>query len=157
MEGFVKKSIKKFEHIIIIALLGMMMLVVFLSVVELAVILVEQMMSPPRFILLNIDELLNIFGFFLLVLIGLELVETLKVYIVDEMVHVEIVFLVAIIAITRKVIILDVKYIEPLNLIGIACLILALSVGYFVLKKALRIEKNSSRLKDLVKGRKVEE
>ena len=114
-------------------------------------------MKPPRFILLNIDELLNIFGFFLLVLIGLELVETLKVYIVDEMVHVEIVFLVAIIAITRKVIILDVKYIEPLNLIGIACIILALSIGYFMLKKALRIEENSSHLKDLLKERKVEE
>ena len=132
-----EKFLNNFERIIVFALLGMMMLVVFLGVVELAVILVEQMIKPPRFILLNIDELLNIFGFFLIVLIGLELVETLKVYIVDEKVHVEIVFLVAIIAITRKVIILDVKYMEPLNLIGIACIILALSVGYFVLKKAL--------------------
>ena len=132
-----EKFLKKFERFIVLCLLGMMMLVVFLSTVELAVILVEQMVKPPRFILLNINELLNIFGFFLMVLIGLELVETLKVYIVDEMIHVEIVFLVAIIAITRKVIILDVKHMEPLNLIGISCIILALSVGYFVLKKAL--------------------
>jgi len=132
-----EKFLNNFERIIVFALLGMMMLVVFLSVMELAVILVEQMIKPPRVILLNINELLNIFGFFLIVLIGLELVETLKVYIVDEKVHVEIVFLVAIIAITRKVIILDVKHMEPLNLIGIACIILALSIGYFVLKKAL--------------------
>ena len=152
-----ERFLKNFERIIVFALLGMMICVVFLGTVELAVILLEQMMKPPRFILLNIDELLNIFGFFLLVLIGLELVETLKVYIVDEMVHVEIIFLVAIIAITRKVIILDVKYIEPLKLIGIACTILALSAGYFVLKKALRIEENSSHLKDLLKERKVEE
>ena len=132
-----EKFLKHFEHVIVIGLLAMMIVVVLLGTVELAVILVEQMLKPPRFILLNIDELLNIFGFFLMILIGLELVETLKVYFVDEMVHVEIVFLVAIIAITRKVIILDVKYMEPLNLIGIACIILALSVGYFVLKKAL--------------------
>lgn len=132
-----EKFLKKFERFIVVGLLAMMIVVVLLGTVELAVILVEQMVKPPRFILLNIDELLNIFGFFLMILIGLELVETLKVYFVDEMVHVEIVFLVAIIAITRKVIILDVKTMEPLNLIGLACIILALSVGYFVLKKAL--------------------
>jgi len=132
-----EKFLKNFERFVVIVLLAMMIVVVLLGTVELAVILVEQMVKPPRFILLNIDELLNIFGFFLMILIGLELVETLKVYIVDQMVHEEIVFLVAIIAITRKVIILDVKYMEPLKLIGIACIILALSVGYFVLKKAL--------------------
>lgn len=132
-----EKFLKNFERIIVIGLLAMMIVVVLLGTVELAVILVEQMGKPPRFILLDIDEMLNIFGFFLMILIGLELVETLKVYFVEEMVHVEIVFLVAIIAITRKVIILDVKYMEPLNLIGIACVILALSVGYFVVKKAL--------------------
>jgi len=132
-----EKFLKNFERFVVIVLLAMMIVVVLLGTVELAVILVEQMVKPPRFILLNIDELLNIFGFFLMILIGLELVETLKVYIVDQMVHVEIVFLVAIIAITRKVIILDVKYMEPLTLIGIASIILALSVGYFVLKKAL--------------------
>jgi len=136
-----EKFLKNFERFIVIGLLAMMIVVVLLGTVELAVILVEQMVKPPRFILLNIDELLNIFGFFLMILIGLELVETLKVYFVDEMVHVEIVFLVAIIAITRKVIILDVKAMEPLNLIGIACIILALSVGYFVLKKALNLKR----------------
>ncbi|MBW1901715.1 MAG: phosphate-starvation-inducible PsiE family protein [Deltaproteobacteria bacterium] len=135
-----EKFLKKFERFIVIGLLAMMIVVVLLGTVELAVILVEQMVKPPRFILLNINEMLNIFGFFLMILIGLELVETLKVYFVDEMVHVEIVFLVAIIAITRKVIILDVKTMEPLNLIGLACIILALSVGYFVLKKALNLK-----------------
>ena len=132
-----EKFLESFERFIVIGLLAMMIVVVLLGTVELAVILVEQMLKPPRFILLNINEMLNIFGFFLMILIGIELVETLKVYIVDQMVHVEIVFLVAIIAITRKVIILDVKYLEPLNLIGIASIILALSIGYFVLKKAL--------------------
>ena len=139
MEGFVKKSIKKFEHIIVIALLGMMVLVVFLSTVELAVTLVEQLLKPPL-LLLEIDKLLKIFGFFLMILIGLELVETLKVYTDEEIVHVEFVFLVAIIAITRKVIILDIKTLDPLTLIGLASIILALSGGFYLLKKALGID-----------------
>ncbi len=72
-----------------------------------------------------------------MILIGLELIETIKVYLVEDMVHVEIIFLVAIIAITRKVIILDIKSVASLTLIGVAAIIVALSVGYYVLKKAL--------------------
>ena len=42
----------------------------------------------------------------------------------------------AIIAIARKVIILDVKKVDSLSLIGIAAIILALTVGYFMMKRA---------------------
>jgi len=137
---FFKNAAKKFEHFIVIALLGMMVLVVFLSTIELAVILVEQLLSPPL-LLLEIHELLKIFGFFLMILIGLELVETLKVYISEEIVHVEFVFLVAIIAVARKVIVLDIKNLDPLTLIGLASIILALSGGFYLLKKALRLKR----------------
>lgn len=133
-----KKFIEKFERYIVIGLLGMMVVVVFLGTVELAVVLVEQMIKPPIMILLNINEMLEIFGFFLMILIGLELIETMKVYLVEESVHVEIIFLVAIIAITRKVIILDIKSLEPLTMLELAALILALSFGYYALKKALK-------------------
>lgn len=115
----------------------MMVVVVFLGTVELGVILVEQMLNPPRFILLDINETLTIFGFFMMVLIGLELIETIKVYLVREMVHVEVILLVAIIAIARKIIVLDVKTLPPLTLVGIAAIVLALSVGYYALKRAL--------------------
>jgi uncharacterized membrane protein (DUF373 family) len=94
-----EKFLKKFERIIVIALLGMMALVVLLGTMELAVIILDQMLQPPRFILLGMSELLAIFNFFLLVLIGLELIEVIKVYLVDEQVHVEVIFLVAIIAV----------------------------------------------------------
>jgi uncharacterized membrane protein (DUF373 family) len=131
------KFLRAFERYIVMGLIGMMVVVVFLATLEMAVILVEQMLSPPRVILLGIDELLTVFGFFLMVLIGLELIEVMKAYIVEETVHVEVIFLVAIIAITRKVIILDVKSLPALTLIGVAAIILALSVGYYILKKAL--------------------
>jgi uncharacterized membrane protein (DUF373 family) len=132
-----EKFLKHFERYIVIGLLGMMVVVVFLGTVELGVILVEQMLEPPRFILLDINEMLKIFGFFMMILIGLELIESIKVYLVEETVHVEIILLVAIIAIARKVIVLDVKTAAPLTLIGVAAIILALSAGYLALKKAL--------------------
>jgi uncharacterized membrane protein (DUF373 family) len=138
----VEKLVKKFERYIIIGLLVMMILVVFIGSVELAVMLVERMLSPfPKWILLNISEMLEIFGFFMMILIGIELIETIKIYLVDESIHVEVICLVAIVAVTRKVIILDVDKLPPVTLLGIAAIILALTVGYFFLKKAMN-EKN---------------
>ncbi len=133
-----EKLLKKFEHYIVIGLLAMMALVVFLCTVELAIIIVERMLDGmPKLILLDITDMLEIFGFFMMILIGLELIETIKVYIVEESIHIEIICLVAIVAVTRKVIILDLYKLPPVTLLGIAAIILALSIGYFFLKKAL--------------------
>lgn len=135
----VEKLLKKFERYIVIGLLAMMALVVFLSTVELAVIIVERMLTgKPKLFLLDISDMLEIFGFFMMILIGLELIETIKVYLVDESIHIEIICLVAIVAVARKVIILDLYKLPPVTLLGIAAIILALTVGYFFLKKALK-------------------
>lgn len=139
-----EKFLKKFEYYLIIGLLVMMVLVVFLSTVELGVIIVQRMLSgKPQLFLLDIADLLEIFGFFMMILIGIELIETIKVYLVDESIHVEIICLVAIVAVTRKVIILDLYKLPPVALLGIAAIILALCIGYFFLKKALAEKKLS--------------
>jgi uncharacterized membrane protein (DUF373 family) len=132
-----EKLLRKFERFIIIGLLAMMVLVVLLATIELAVILVEQAFEPPSFLLLDIRDMLTIFGFFMMILIGIELIEVIEVYLKEEVIHVEVIFLVAIIAIARKVIIFDVKEVEPLALIGVAAIIIALSAGYFLVKKGL--------------------
>ncbi len=132
-----EKFLSRFEHFIVIALLGMMVVVISLATIELGVIIYKQMASPPLYMLLDFTDLLKIFGFFFMILIGLELIETIKVYLSSEVIPVEIIFLVAIIAVTRKVIILDFKNLDPLTLIGMAAIILSLSVGYYVVKKVL--------------------
>jgi uncharacterized membrane protein (DUF373 family) len=129
--------LKKFEHAVVISLIAMMILVVLISTIELAYIIVKDIISPPMF-LLEIDELLDIFGFFLLILIGVELLETIKAYLVEKVVHSEVVLEVALIAITRKVIILDVKDYSGLSIIGIAALIVAISVAYYLLKRTIK-------------------
>jgi len=111
-----------------------MVSIVFLSTVELGWIIIEDIITPPVF-LLDINELLDIFGMFLLVLIGVELLETVKMYLNEKKVHVEVVFTVAMIAIARKVIILDVKELSSLTLIGIGAIIIALSSGYYLIKR----------------------
>jgi len=127
--------LKKFERIIVIALIAMMALTILLATIELAWLIIKDVITPP-IILLEINELLDIFGLFLLVLLGIELISTLKTYLIENVVHVEVVFAVALIAIGRKVIILDIKEISSLSLLGIAAIIIALSVGYFLVKRA---------------------
>ncbi len=127
--------IKKFERIIVTTLIVMMAVTILLATIELGWLIIKDVVTPP-IILLEIHELLDIFGLFLLVLLGIELVSTLKTYLTENEVHVEVVFAVALIAIGRKVIILDVKDLSSLSLIGIASIIISLSIGYFLVKRA---------------------
>ena len=125
---------KKFEKIIIFSLIGMMVIVILISTIELAVLIIKDIIEPPRY-WLGIDQLFEIFGFFLMLLISVELLETIKAYLSENVVHSEIVLEVALIAISRKVITLDVKVYEPLTLLGIAALIVAIALAYFFIKK----------------------
>ena len=129
-----KAFLKKFEHIIVVSLITMMVIVVVLATIELGWVIIRDIITPP-IILLEIDELLEIFGFFLLVLIGIELLETIKAYLLTNVIHVEIVLEVALIAIARKVIILDLNKYESLTLVGIAALIAAVALAYLVIKR----------------------
>lgn len=131
--------LRTFEHTIIRALILMMAIIILISTVELGYLLIKDIVSPPVFFL-EIDELLELFGFFLLILIGIELLETIKAYLQDQVVHSEVVLEVALIAIARKVIILDLKEYDSTILIGIAALILAISGAYYIVRRKLRID-----------------
>jgi uncharacterized membrane protein (DUF373 family) len=76
------------------------------------------------------------FGGVLLVVLGLELLETLRVYYTEHRVRLEIILVVATIAVSRHVINLDFDQIHGAELAGIAGLILALTGGYYVVKRA---------------------
>ena len=127
--------LKKFEKAVTVSLVAMMAVVVLLATIELGWIIVQDIITPPVF-LLEISELLDIFGLFLLVLIGVELLETIKAYLKENVVHFEVVLTVAMIAIARKVITLDVKELPSMTLVGIAAIIVALAAAKYFFRKA---------------------
>jgi uncharacterized membrane protein (DUF373 family) len=133
--GDMLSYLKQFERVIVIALMAMLALTIFLSTVELGRLIVKDIITPP--FLIDVKELLDIFGYFLLVLLGIELIYTFKTYLSDNEIHVEVVFIVALIAIARKVIILDVEELPALTLFGIAAIVIALSLGYYFIKQHL--------------------
>lgn len=124
-----------FQKTIIKVLTTLMAFIVMLATLELVYIIALDILSPP-FMLLEANELLDIFGHFLLILIGIELLETFSIYLHERAINVQVVLLVAMIALARKVIILDAKELQSLTLIGIGFIILALAAGYYLVKKS---------------------
>lgn len=130
------RAIKGLERIIVVSLIVMMMLVVALATIDLAWLIARDIITPP-IVLLEVHEILDLFAFFLLILIGLELLETIKAYLHSNVVHVEIVLEVAIIAVARKVILLDIEKYDWTSVMTIAALVLALA-GAFALSRWAR-------------------
>ncbi len=125
------KQYFKITYIILIALFA----VIVTFAVCMLVFLVFDTLSVHSPGLLENHELLDLFGYFLLVLIGVELLVTLSAYINEKVIHVEIVVVVAIIAIARGVILWEPGSVDPLIMFATAATIFTLCSGYYFLKK----------------------
>jgi len=136
--------LKRFERLIASILAILLVSVILLATVDLTITLVKEVIyDTPRF-LVGIDQLLDVLGLFLVILLGLELLETVKAYLRDDLIHVEVVLIVAIIALARKVIILEVKDTSPLTLVGLATLVFSLAASYRLIMQVLRTGGSSS-------------
>ncbi|MDK2975035.1 MAG: hypothetical protein PWP08_1406 [Methanofollis sp.] len=129
----------KFERWIYLILTALLAVVIVFSVYELVILIAHGLVDDRMFRLEN-HELLNVFGAFLLILIGIELLDTMRAYVEKHEVHVEVIMLVAIIAIARKIILLDSSSATDLPLIGMALLLMALAAGYYIVVKTRRLQ-----------------
>jgi uncharacterized membrane protein (DUF373 family) len=131
--------ITKAQKGVVLALAVLLILVVGLSTIHLGFLIAEEIWKPPKF-LIPVQGLLDIFGFFLLVLIGVELLETLKAYVKKDVIHVRVVLEVALIAMARKVIVEEPNNVAGVTLFGIAALILALGLAFYFERQAQRVQ-----------------
>ena len=137
--------IKKFEKIVIYVLLMLMALVIIGAIIWFAFFLVKDFMivTHGNLMLDLSNHMMQIFGFMFSIIIGLEIFDTIKVYLEKHIFHAEMIILVAIIAVSRKIIILDMSHLSPIKIIAIAILIAALTGRYFIIKKSKKNELNS--------------
>lgn len=129
--------ISRVQKIAVVALSAMLVVVMLLSTIHLGVLIEEEIRKPPRW-LIPVQGLLEIFGYFLLVLIGVELLETLKAYLKKDVIHVRVVLEVALMAMARKVIIQEPQAASGATSFGIAGLILALAIAFYFERQAKR-------------------
>ena len=135
--GALEAGISRVQKIAVAALSGMLVVVMLLSTVHLGFLIGEEIWKPPRW-LIPVQGLLEIFGYFLLVLIGVELLETLKAYLRKDVIHVRVVLEVALMAMARKVIIQEPNAVSGATSFGIAGLILALAIAFYFERQAKR-------------------
>jgi uncharacterized membrane protein (DUF373 family) len=81
-------------------------------------------------------ELFQLFGLFLNVLIALEILENITAYLRKHVVQVELVLVTSLIAVSRKIIILDLEKKDSNDLIAMAVAVFSLSISYFVIRQA---------------------
>jgi uncharacterized membrane protein (DUF373 family) len=133
--------VNKFERFVYAALMLLLMVVLLFALGELCYLIYVNLTNAPQVGLLENHELTNVLGVFLLILIGVELLDTIKAYFVENTIHFEIVILLAVVAIARKVILLDPSTAPNpefvgMELIGIGVVIVGLASAYFLIKKA---------------------
>ena len=112
-------------------------MVVVAGTIALAIDIVRSLAAAPT-ALLDSEQLLHLFGFFFLILIGVELIETIKVYLIEDTIRVEVVLLVAIMALARKVVLVDFNRDSAGSLLALAAVMVAITGGYFLIKRSGR-------------------
>lgn len=87
--------------------------------------------SESRFF--DIDELITLLGCFLGVLIAIEIFLNIIFYLKEDEIHVPLVIATALTAISRKIIVFEYTKLAPLALVGIAAIIFALGLTYWLI------------------------
>jgi uncharacterized membrane protein (DUF373 family) len=123
-----------FERTLAGILLLLIGAVALFAVVELCVILYQDLTNQEG-LLLDLHELFEVFGMFLIVLIAIEFMSSIYMYMKDKSVHVEMMLAIAITALTRKVVVLESSSVDPLYLLALAALLGTLVGGYYLVKR----------------------
>ena len=123
--------LKQVENLASKALSIAMVIVILVAIVDLGIFLVKDLLLPPYNPLGK--NLIDIFGLFLNILIALEILENITAYLRKHVIQVELVIVTSMIAVARKIIILDFGKTSGLDLIGLAIAIFALAVSYWVI------------------------
>ncbi|MDD3406801.1 MAG: phosphate-starvation-inducible PsiE family protein [Methanomicrobium sp.] len=134
-----KKIVNAITNIQLAAYLILMIVltvVTLFSLYELIVVVGYYLLFDETPLILEGLGILAFFEFFLLILIGLELMDTIKSFIETKRIEVGIVIILAIIAISRKIIVINPDYTSEFELVGIGAIVIALTAGYYFVKKA---------------------
>lgn len=129
--------LKRTQQLILIAvkfLVVLMAVVILWGVFDVVWVLYDRLKTPPV-MLLTISDILATFGAFIAVMIAIEIFENLTIYLRKNVIAVELVMATALMAIARKVIVLDYSKLSPEYVWATAGVVLAMSIGYWLVKR----------------------
>jgi uncharacterized membrane protein (DUF373 family) len=133
----------RFETLVVSLAQLLLIFVIALVVLELVWLLLSQTSTRLRDVS-NVADLQRTsqgaFGGVLLILLGLELLESLRSYFTEHRIRLELILVAATIAVGRHVILIDLEHADGLQLIGVGALVLALTTGCYLTKRSFRAD-----------------
>jgi len=132
------KALGKFEVAVFYFLTAIIVLYIAVEVIELIYqfgkALIERQENSTR-LLISKEQTAKVLPVFFNILIAVELIDTFSVYIKEHHIKVQSILLIGLIAIGRKLLVLDIGHSEGIQNIGLAAIIISLAVGYYLLKR----------------------
>ena len=134
-----ERFLRWFEIVIIAAMQVLLMVLIVVATITLYSLFIRGIRSNIGDIG-NAEDLHGLLqraiGGVLIVLLGLELMETLRAYFSEHHIRVEVILVVAIIAVGRHIIKLDFEHVSAPLLYGLSALMIALAAGYFLVRSS---------------------
>ncbi|MBF2065665.1 MAG: phosphate-starvation-inducible PsiE family protein [Calothrix sp. C42_A2020_038] len=124
--------IENIEVIVAKVLSICMLVVIAVAIADLMTFIFRELLSPKYGGFYK--TLFQVFGLFLNVLIALEILENITGYLKKHVLQVELVIVTSLIAVARKIIILDLDKVKGLDIIGLGLAILSLSISYLIIR-----------------------
>ena len=128
------KLVHWIENLVAKILSIVLLILILVALVDLVFVIGSSIVNEPLG-LIN-KTLIELFGLFLNILIALELLENITVYLKKHIFQVELVISTSLIAVARKIIIFDLQKYSGNDLIALSLAILALSVSYWLIRRA---------------------
>lgn len=126
--------LKNIIHLSLKSLALLMIIVIIFGVIDVGWTIYQRFVAKPRFIL-TMGDVLATFGAFMVVLIAIEIFQNIVLYLRDDVIHVKIVLATALMAIARKVIILDYDELDPMYIFATGIVLIATGITYFFVHK----------------------
>ena len=126
--------LKNIIHLSLKLLALLMIVVIIFGVIDVGWTIYQRFISEPRYIL-TMGDVLATFGAFMVVLISIEIFQNIILYLRDDVIHVKIVLATALMAIARKVIILDYDELDPMYIFATGIVLVATGITYFFVHK----------------------
>ncbi len=143
--GLADKFSSNFERIVIVLLQILLLAVLVIAIAEMFVLFYQAIARhfDGGQTVLDVETVSDLqravqraFAGILLIILGLELLDTLRSYFTEHRLRLEIILIIATIAIGRHIIVLDFEHVRGDTLLGIAALTLAVTVGYYLVRRS---------------------
>jgi uncharacterized membrane protein (DUF373 family) len=127
--------LEDFRKVVVYTVIVMIAFVIVLTLIGL-IISMYNLLFVDKIPIEDRQDFLTFIGNFLIVVISVELLDTLYLYIKKHKLFPELILLVVLTAVAREVLVTDVAHTDPILLIGIGIVLIAIAASYYLVKRA---------------------